>query len=899
MNVMKPREELSEEQLQDALNVCSNEPIHIPGSIQPHGVMIIVSYPGMIVEQVSENVSEFFGKPVNDVLGRSLQDIFGANQVEELEKIIIERELESIQSTVLSIQDKAYDVVAHRLGCSLVIECEPFIDGDVKAADSYDYLRNFAINMHKSSGLQNIYDHVVRSIRAITSFDSVKLYKFDTDWNGEVVAEARADYMVAYLGLHFPASDIPEQARKLYAKNYLRLIGDISYKPSMLIPSRNPVTNQSPDLSLSMLRSVSPVHIQYLENMGIKASMSISIIQNGKLWGLIACHHNEPKFIPYRTRVVAEIMGHIFSAQLSTMENQVRQEESDKRNLLIETLKKALGRNYKLDKLLDETNELAMDALDADGLIVRTNAVNFSYGIDLAPAVLAELFKWLDNQTDPQIIYTNDASGFFKNYPPLKNMAGGFLVAPISQQQRSCLIWLRRPVINQVQWAGNPEKPLEETKAGYRLTPRSSFALWQETVQGKSRAWEDDDIQMSRDLINIILEGQKLSAEHDSMAKSEFLANMSHEIRTPMNAVIGIANILAISRPLTPKQTDYIKTLQTSADSLLSLINDLLDISKIESRVIELEAIPFSLAQLVQESISILSVRAKEKHLELNIDYSTIDGQIFIGDPTRIRQIIMNLCSNAIKFTSEGSVSLRVHAELTEEPGVEKICIIVKDTGIGIAPDKIDTIFHKFVQADSSINRKYGGTGLGLAITKMLAEAMGGTLHVDSIEKEGSTFTVCLPLRQDTSVRPVKIQGLPELSTLQTVRGENMPRILLVEDYEPNVIVATAFLEDFGYKCEVAVNGLEAITKVKSGQFSAVLMDVQMPGMNGLEATRIIREHELKGNIDRTPIIGMTAHAMAGDRDRCIAAGMDEYISKPFNPAELRGKLALVSQRDE
>lgn len=378
-------------------------------------------------------------------------------------------------------------------------------------------------------------------------------------------------------------------------------------------------------------------------------------------------------------------------------------------------------------------------------------------------------------------------------------------------------------------------------------------------------------------------------AEEANIAKSEFLANMSHEIRTPMNAVVGLSNILANSQPLTQKQKDYIQTLQLSADALLSLINDLLDISKIEARTVQLEEIEFDMARLMQEVISIMSLRAQEKNLFFRANLEQVRKRVFIGDPTRIRQIILNLCSNAVKFTHEGGVEIDVICTAHNDD-IDDVCIVVKDTGIGIAAENFDNVFHKFVQADTSINRRYGGSGLGLAITKTLVEIMSGTIKLESELGSGSKFTVCLPLKTE------EYQDKPEADYMTTPtpseEAVQKAKILLVEDYMPNVLVASTFIEHFGYECDVANNGVEAFEKVKANSYGLVLMDVQMHGMNGLEATKLIREFEAgQAGGSRLPIIGMTAHALAGDRERCIGVGMDDYISKPFDPDELKNKL--------
>jgi PAS domain S-box-containing protein len=419
---------------------------------------------------------------------------------------------------------------------------------------------------------------------------------------------------------------------------------------------------------------------------------------------------------------------------------------------------------------------------------------------------------------------------------------------------------------------------LKRADGAYRWSLARATAVWE---RGRIARWYGTctDIQ---DLVDA-----RQKAEEANIAKSEFLANMSHEIRTPMNAIVGIANLLALSKPLTPRQEDFVRTLNVSAKSLLELINDLLDVARIEAQSIEFEAVPFSLDALIREVSSMMNVRVREKGLELRVEDDCARGRHFVGDPTRIRQIVLNLCSNAVKFTERGHVAIIVGCQPSDEPGVETVTLRVEDTGIGIAADKLNSIFDKFVQADSSITRRYGGTGLGLAITQTLAEALGGGITVESVVGQGSAFTVTLPLRVAEADRAPEPEVRPEVAA-----GGERRAALLVEDHDPNVLVATSFLDAFGFDTDVAGNGLQAFEMAKQKAYDVVLMDVQMPGMNGFDATQLIRQYEKRQGRAPVRIIGMTAHAMAGDRERCLAAGMDDYIAKPFEPKTLAALLA-------
>jgi PAS domain S-box-containing protein len=375
----------------------------------------------------------------------------------------------------------------------------------------------------------------------------------------------------------------------------------------------------------------------------------------------------------------------------------------------------------------------------------------------------------------------------------------------------------------------------------------------------------------------------KEAAEAASRAKGEFLANMSHEIRTPMNGIIGMTE-LALDLARDEHQRDYLNTARSSAMGLLTVVNDILDLSKIEAGKVVIEAVAFDPAADLESALKALHPQAAAKGLRLAVACQGPMPHAVTGDPTRIRQVLVNLVSNAIKFTERGEVAVRLEcAGITD--GRAMLRYSVRDTGIGIARDKQEVVFDAFAQADGSTTRRFGGTGLGLAICRRLVNLMGGTIGVDSEPGRGSIFHFALGL-------PVTSATVPAKTAATSATVARPIKVLLAEDNAVNQKLASAMLQKWGHKVVVAGNGREAVDLSAGESFDLILMDMQMPDMSGIEATAAIRARETAGGAARLPIVALTANAMSGDRERCLAAGMDDYLSKPIRSTDLQTVLA-------
>ncbi len=503
------------------------EQIHFSGNIQPHGVLFVLKEPELTILQVSQNTWEIFGIPPQRLLNQNLSYFIDENQINTLRKSLENNPgLKILNPVKLSVEtrDKSlvFDGIIHRYQKNLILELEQSTSPqNISFLNFYHSVREAVSNIQTASNLKNLCQIIVEEIRKITGFDRVMVYKLDSQHSGSVIAEDKIQTLKPLLGLNYPSLDIPPQARKIFEVNSLRLIADVNSQPVEILPSNNPITNESIDLTYSVLRSVSPCHIEYLKNMGVAASMSISLLKNKKLWGLIACHHNSPKYLSYELRVACEFLGETMSREIPDRENN----EDYNYQLELKLLKSQIiedistSSNF-IDALVECQNKL-LNLVNAEGVAIVSGADFRLVGKTLPLLAIQELIPSLEEQFIEEVFYTDSLPKVYQKFEKYKDVASGLLALSISSAQRIYILWFRPEVIKTINWAGDP-KPVTETESNgeIRLCPRKSFERWKEIVQLTSLPWKKSEIDAVLELRNAII--KILLKQADELARLNY-----------------------------------------------------------------------------------------------------------------------------------------------------------------------------------------------------------------------------------------------------------------------------------------------------------------------------------------------------------------------------------------
>ncbi|MBE9061020.1 response regulator [cf. Phormidesmis sp. LEGE 11477] len=949
------------------LTNCDREPIRIPGQIQPHGLLLVLAEKTLDILQVSENVESFLGLEPSELLGQPLSHIVEEQQCRAIQQALQTSEPSSEQSksislglVVLSSAARQTSVVekekpisslrgllhvsADAVILELVLEADTIAASTAKHEDAES--DDLSAKLHQkvrqfqtADSLTALTDQIAQAVSDLTGFDRVMVYQFATDYSGTVIAETVASSLKgsSFLGLRYPATDIPSQARELYLQNWSRTIPDVEYEPVRIVPERHPLTHSPLDLSSAVLRSVSPMHIEYLQNMGVRAAMSISLIVENRLWGLIACHHCQTRSVSLEVRNACELLGQIASLELFRQQTLIEKHYLAEVRSIQQQIRQTLTRSplaYAIDSALRRHQQSLLALVRATGAAVVFNDHNDRLtliGDTPAAESVQALATWLV-QKRQEVYCTHSLVQDFVLPEPEQNCACGLLSISIFLSQSSYhVLWFRPELVQSVEWGGDPSKPSTVAEDGsLNLTPRQSFERWKESVHGQSLPWQSNEVAAAQELRSTLLLAalefsqaslkQAASRAHiASQAKSQFLAKMSHELRTPLNAILGFTQLLHYHESLSPEQRDRLNIINRSGEHLLSLINDVLETSRIEAGQLRLNESCFDLHQFIKSIREMLTLRASNRNLLFKVDQTPQVPKYVWGDEIKLKQVVINLVGNAIKFTNHGEVKLSVsrlseadespvakptetqEEELTSEiegastsdriPETACIQFEVNDTGCGIKAENIETIFEPFKQTEAG-RQAHEGTGLGLLISRQNARLMGGDIKVHSQLGQGSSFVcqVQLGLRTANDLTTPK-QPLRRVVAL--AKDQRNYRILVVEDVVENRQLLVSLLTTVGFDVRTANNGKEAVDIWRQWHPDCIWMDLYMPKMNGYEAAQQIRAEQAATDSTSPPvIIALSASVIDHFRSDLVNLGFDDYISKPFKINVIFEKMA-------
>ncbi|MGD1910704.1 MAG: ATP-binding protein [Rivularia sp. (in: cyanobacteria)] len=740
----------------DSLDLTSlKEPvINLRSQIQHHGILLVLQEPELKILQVSRNAALALDISIENLLETSLEDLLDPYQIGRIQARLAEDSLDLINPTKIWVKKRredyiVFDALFHRNSEGiLILELEPAISEDNIPFLSFYHLAKASINqLQESANLQDYCQIIVETVRKVTEFDRVMLYKFIEDGHGCVLAEDKLESMESYLGLNFPESDIPKPARKMFLSNLIRLIPDTQSEPVEIFPPLNPITERPIDLINSTLRSPFPCHVEYLHNMGVGASLTISLIKEGRLWGLIACHHQTPKFVSYELRKACEFLGRMIFGEIYTREETEDYNYRMKLTYIQTALVDYMSQEENFIRGLIKHQPNLLDLTSAQGAAICFSGNYTLIGETPKQEELNFLVTWLQKNVDEEIFYTNSLAEMYPDAENFKNIASGLLAIPIGK--RNYVLWFRPEVIQTVNWGGNPNKAFEinQDSGDLRLCPRKSFELWKETVRLTSLPWEEVEIKAALELrkaiVNIVLrqaeELAQLAAdlERSNAELKKFAYVASHDLQEPLNQVANYVQLLEMryQNALDEDASEFIGYVVGGVSLMQTLIDDVLAYSKVDMQGIEFASISAEAA--LEKALNNLRRRITQTGAKITHD----ELPTVMADSTQLMQLFQNLIGNAIKFRTEKPPEIHIGVSRSEDEWM----FSVSDNGIGIEPrfsDRIFVIFQRLHTRD-----EYPGTGMGLAICKKIALGHRGNIWVESQLGEGATFYFTIPVK--------------------------------------------------------------------------------------------------------------------------------------------------------
>lgn len=718
---------------------CEKEPIHIIGKSQSHGVIVACDKDSFIITQIGLNSTHFFGRDHKEYLGKPLSHLVGEDLQGKIAGALDSADYLEVHE--FSLNGKNFVIIPHLSNDSLVIDFEEINE----QYENFNFQKQLSTILKTLSSSEDAIDlcrDAARITKSIFGYDRVMIYRFDEEWNGEVVAEEKEENLESWLGLHYPASDIPKQSRALFLKNRVRIIANVNYDPVPIVPELNPDTGNPLDLSKSELRGVSPIHIEYLQNMRVGASLTAALVNNGKLWGLIACHHYSAKFINYYQRQTCDFITQIFSNELSLKESNSFLKEIAFSGEIRETLMNQIQAIGNIHKGLTKAEVAFTDLINSGGgAIILNNKISI-IGAGPSEKQIKSLIKNFLSKREENFFYHKNLTQFFPEAKKYQDVASGVLCARLGQSRKDYLIWFRPEVIQTVNWGGNPQNKAFYDEEKQRLTPRKSFEKWSEELRGVSNSWKEYEVNAAKSLREsvsyLILDRQKqkikklnkeITQAHEELEL--FSQGLSHDLKAPLRGIDGYAYIL---------KEDYyhkvgregqlaIDTILSSTAEMNELIDNILSFSGLNAQNLEKSLVNAN--HLVNDLVSSFNISKNYPKTRVVIQEHLPK---MLGDKRMINQIWSNLLENALKYSEREEHSKVEVGSIIRD---NKTVYFVKDNGIGFDPKYKDDIFELFSRFSGG---NFKGTGVGLAISKKIIEKHNGEIWAESELGAGTTF---------------------------------------------------------------------------------------------------------------------------------------------------------------